>query len=60
MRLVTYERTGQRSTGALTNNGIIDLPTASGGALPEDMVALLQQGMMGFKERETPSRRVAR
>jgi 2-keto-4-pentenoate hydratase/2-oxohepta-3-ene-1,7-dioic acid hydratase in catechol pathway len=49
MRLVTYERNGQRSTGALTNNGIVDLPTASGGALPGDMVALLQQGDDGLK-----------
>jgi 2-keto-4-pentenoate hydratase/2-oxohepta-3-ene-1,7-dioic acid hydratase in catechol pathway len=49
MRLVTYERNGQRSTGALTNNGIVDLPTASGGVLPGDMVALLQQGDDGVK-----------
>lgn len=49
MRLVTYERNSQRSTGALTNNGIIDLPTASSGALPGDMVALLQQGDEGLK-----------
>jgi 2-keto-4-pentenoate hydratase/2-oxohepta-3-ene-1,7-dioic acid hydratase in catechol pathway len=33
----------------LTNNGIIDLPTASGNALPGDMVALLQQGDDGLK-----------
>jgi len=44
MRLVTYERNGQRSVGALTNAGIIDLPTASGGSLPADMLAFLQQG----------------
>lgn len=49
MRLVTYERNGQHSTGALTNNGIIDLPAASGGVLPGDMVALLQQGDEGLK-----------
>jgi len=49
MRLVTYERNGQRSIGALTNNGIIDLPTVSGGALPGDMLALLQQGDEGVK-----------
>lgn len=44
MRLVTYERNGQRSIGALTNSGISDLPAASGGALPADMVTFLQQG----------------
>jgi 2-keto-4-pentenoate hydratase/2-oxohepta-3-ene-1,7-dioic acid hydratase in catechol pathway len=44
MRLVTYERNGQRSIGALTNAGIIDLPTASGGVLPADMLNFLQQG----------------
>lgn len=44
MRLVTYERNDQRSTGVLTNNGIIDLPTASGGELPGEMIALLQLG----------------
>ena len=49
MRLVTYERNNQHSTGVLTNNGIIDLPTASGGALPGDMVALLQQGDEGLQ-----------
>jgi 2-keto-4-pentenoate hydratase/2-oxohepta-3-ene-1,7-dioic acid hydratase in catechol pathway len=47
MRLVTYERNGQRSIGALTNNGVIDLPVASGGSLPADMVALLQLGDTG-------------
>ncbi len=48
MRLVTYERNSQRSIGALTNAGIIDLPTASGGALPADMLAFLQQGDAGL------------
>ncbi|HXG21413.1 MAG TPA: fumarylacetoacetate hydrolase family protein [Methylomirabilota bacterium] len=47
MRLVTYERNGQRSIGALTNNGLLDLPAASGGDLPADMVALLQLGDAG-------------
>lgn len=50
MRLVSYERNGQRSIGALTNNGIIDLPTASGGALPSDMVAFLQLGDEGIEQ----------
>lgn len=50
MRLVSYERNGQRSIGALTNNGIIDLPTASGGALPSDMVAFLQRGDEGIEQ----------
>jgi 2-keto-4-pentenoate hydratase/2-oxohepta-3-ene-1,7-dioic acid hydratase in catechol pathway len=44
MRLVTYERNGRCSVGALTNTGIIDLPTASGGNLPTDMLTFLQQG----------------
>ncbi len=48
MRLVSYERNGQRSTGALTNNGIIDLPTASSSALPSAMVALLELGDEGI------------
>src|SRR5262245_6617771 len=50
MRLVSYERSGQRSIGALTNNGIIDLPTASGGVLPGDMVALLELGDAGITQ----------
>src|SRR5262245_20496632 len=48
MRLVSYEKNGQRSTGALTINGIIVLPQASGGVLPADMVALLQLGDDGI------------
>ncbi|HEV8717548.1 MAG TPA: fumarylacetoacetate hydrolase family protein [Candidatus Binatia bacterium] len=57
MRLVTYERNGQRSIGALTNAGIIDLPTASGGALPADMLAFLQQGDAGLtKAREAAAK----
>src|SRR5262245_5269249 len=53
MRLVSYERNSQRSIGVLTNAGIIDLPTASGGALPADMLAFLQQGDAGLaKARE--------
>ena len=53
MRLVSYERNGQRSTGALTNKGIIDLPTASGGALPGEMVALLELGDAGIAQART-------
>jgi 2-keto-4-pentenoate hydratase/2-oxohepta-3-ene-1,7-dioic acid hydratase in catechol pathway len=48
MRLVSYERDGQRSIGALTNAGITDLPTASGGLLPADMLAFLHQGDAGL------------
>jgi 2-keto-4-pentenoate hydratase/2-oxohepta-3-ene-1,7-dioic acid hydratase in catechol pathway len=48
MRLVSYERNGQRGIGALTNNGIIDLPAASSGGLPGDMIALLQLGDDGI------------
>lgn len=44
MRLVTYERNGRRSIAALTDRGLIDLPAASGGALPADMLTFLQQG----------------
>lgn len=44
MRLVTYERNGRQSIGALTNAGIIDFPVASAGALPADMLTFLQQG----------------
>lgn len=44
MRLVTYERNGQRSIGVLSDAGVIDLPAASGGMLPSDMVTFLQQG----------------
>src|SRR5262249_43243571 len=41
MRLVSYEQNGRRSIGALTNAGVIDLPAASGGALPAGMLAFL-------------------
>ncbi|MGH7961453.1 MAG: fumarylacetoacetate hydrolase family protein [Candidatus Binatia bacterium] len=44
MRLVTYERNAQWSIGVLSEAGVIDLPAASGGSLPSDMLALLQQG----------------
>ena len=44
MKLVTYERNGQRSIGVLSDRGVIDLPAASGGALPADLLTLLQQG----------------
>jgi hypothetical protein len=35
MRLVTYERNGQRSTGALTNNGILIYRRLPAGRYPE-------------------------
>ena len=44
MKLVTYERNGQRSIGVLSDRGVIDLPAASGGTLPADLLTLLQQG----------------
>ena len=44
MKLVTYGRNGQRSIGVLSDRGVIDLPAASGGALPADLLTLLQQG----------------
>lgn len=44
MQLVTYERNNQRSTGVLTAAGVVDLPSASHGALPGDMLRLLQGG----------------
>jgi 2-keto-4-pentenoate hydratase/2-oxohepta-3-ene-1,7-dioic acid hydratase in catechol pathway len=50
MRLVTYERNGQRSIGVLTDAGVIDLPAASGGALPVDMLTLLQGGEAALRQ----------
>ncbi len=44
MQLVTYERNHQPSTGVLTEAGVVDLPDASHGALPGDMLDLLQGG----------------
>ena len=44
MRLVTYERNGQRSIGVLSDRGVIDVPAASGGTLPADLLTLLQRG----------------
>ena len=44
MKLVTYERNGQRSIGVLSDRGVIDLPAASGGTLPADLLTLLQRG----------------
>ena len=44
MQLVTYERNNQRSTGVLTATGVVDLPSASHGAIPGDMLHLLQGG----------------
>ena len=44
MQLVTYERNNQRSTGVLTAAGVVDLPSASHGAIPGDMLRLLQGG----------------
>ena len=44
MRLVTYEHNNTLSTGVLTDAGVIDLPAASGGAVPGDMLNLLQGG----------------
>ncbi len=48
MRLISYDRNGQRRPGALNTNGIIDLPTASSSALPSAMVALLELGDEGI------------
>ncbi len=44
MRLVTYQHGGESSTGVLTNTGVVDLPRASGGRIPGEMVALLCGG----------------
>ncbi len=44
MQLVTYERNNQRSTGVLTDAGVVDLPSASHGTIPGDMLRLLQGG----------------
>ena len=48
MQLVTYERNNQRSTGALTAAGVVDLPSASNGTIPGDMLRLLQGGEAGL------------
>lgn len=44
MRLVTYQYGGKSSTGVLTDKGVVDLPRASGGRIPGEMVALLCGG----------------
>ncbi len=44
MQLVTSERNNQRSTGALTAAGVVGLPSASRGAVPGDMLRVLQDG----------------
>ncbi len=45
MRLVTYRQGGIRRTGAMLDDKmIVDLNRASGGALPTDMIALLEGG----------------
>ena len=44
MRLVTYQHNNTLSTGVLADAGVIDLPAASGGAVPGDMLGLLQGG----------------
>ena len=44
MKLVTYEHNNTRSTGVLTDRGVVDLPSASGGMIPGDMLSLLQGG----------------
>ena len=41
MRLVTYLRSGASSTGLVCDDRVIDLPTASEGRLPPDMISLL-------------------
>ncbi len=50
MRLVTYEHSGRSSIGALVDTGVIDLPQASDGALPGDMLAFLQLGEAALKQ----------
>jgi 2-keto-4-pentenoate hydratase/2-oxohepta-3-ene-1,7-dioic acid hydratase in catechol pathway len=44
MKLITFTSPAGPRLGAVKNNVIIDLPAASGGKLPADMLAFLQQG----------------
>jgi 2-keto-4-pentenoate hydratase/2-oxohepta-3-ene-1,7-dioic acid hydratase in catechol pathway len=44
MKLVTYESANGPRLGAVVNDQIVDLHTASGGSLPGDMLSLLQGG----------------
>ena len=44
MQLVAYEHNNQRSTGILSDAGVGDLPQASHGPIPGDMLSLLQGG----------------
>jgi 2-keto-4-pentenoate hydratase/2-oxohepta-3-ene-1,7-dioic acid hydratase in catechol pathway len=45
MRLVTFQRDGGTpSVGAVVGDGLVDLATASGGALPAEMIAFIEAG----------------
>ncbi len=44
MKLITFTSSAGPRLGAVKNNNIIDLPAASGGKLPADMLTFLQQG----------------
>ena len=50
MKLASYKlkSTGAPSIGVVLENGIIDLPAASGGELPSSMIAFLELGDEGF------------
>ncbi|HEX2025933.1 MAG TPA: fumarylacetoacetate hydrolase family protein [Actinomycetota bacterium] len=44
MRLLTYERAGSRRLGALTADGVVDLPDLVGGSFPTTMESLVEAG----------------
>ncbi len=48
MRLVTYEDAGGRHLGAVVDDQVVDLPAASAGAVPNDMIELIELGETGL------------
>lgn len=49
MRLVTYQDGSGRHVGAVVDDRVIDLNAASGGAVPNDMIELIEQGDEGLQ-----------
>ena len=48
MRLITYEDATGRHLGAVVGDQVVDLPAASGGAVPNDMIELIELGEAGL------------
>jgi 2-keto-4-pentenoate hydratase/2-oxohepta-3-ene-1,7-dioic acid hydratase in catechol pathway len=48
MRLVTYEDASGRHLGAVVDDQVVDLPAASAGAVPNDMIELIELGETGL------------